>query len=203
MPKKQEDRRVRRTRQQLKEALLSLIREKGFEALTVQDIIDRANVGRSTFYAHFGGKADLLVQGLDELRDALMELQRRAAAGGGAPAFAFAHELLAHANEHRDVFRAMVGKRSGAVLQRRFQKMLTELLRQDVSAMLPRTADASVPVEAVVQFLASGLYGLMAWWLDGPVRLSVDAVTALFRRLATATVSAAPAPTGHRTNAPR
>ena len=64
-----EDRRVQRTRELLRGALFSLIREKGFEVLTVQDIIDRANVGRATFYAHFDNKEDLLLSGFDVLRD--------------------------------------------------------------------------------------------------------------------------------------
>ena len=66
------DRRVQRTQQLLRAALLSLIEEKGFEALTVQDIIDRANVGRATFYAHSDNKEDLLVSGFDGLRAALI-----------------------------------------------------------------------------------------------------------------------------------
>ena len=59
------DRRVERT-QLLLAALVSLIEEKGFEALTVQDIIDRANLGRATFYAHFDNKEDLFVSGCCE-----------------------------------------------------------------------------------------------------------------------------------------
>lgn len=57
---KRRDRRVERTEQLLRQALLALVQEKGFEALTVQEIIDRANVGRATFYAHFDNKDDLL-----------------------------------------------------------------------------------------------------------------------------------------------
>jgi AcrR family transcriptional regulator len=53
------DRRVQRTQQLVRSAMLSLIQEKGFETLTVQEIIDRANIGRATFYAHFDGKDDL------------------------------------------------------------------------------------------------------------------------------------------------
>ena len=53
MATKAPDRRVQRTRKLLQDALMALILEKGYEAVTIQDIIDRANVGRSTFYAHF------------------------------------------------------------------------------------------------------------------------------------------------------
>jgi AcrR family transcriptional regulator len=78
MGARRDDRRVHRTEQLLRTALVSLIEEKGFETLTVQDIIDRANVGRATFYAHFDNKEDLLVSGFDGLRTALKELQRQA-----------------------------------------------------------------------------------------------------------------------------
>src|SRR3954469_23951916 len=67
----QQDRRVRRTRRLLREALLALVLEKGYEAVTVQDVLDRADVGRATFYAHFRDKDDLLISGADELRESL------------------------------------------------------------------------------------------------------------------------------------
>ena len=79
------DRRVERTRQLLRDALVSLIREKGFAALSAQEIIDRANVGRATFYAHFDNKEDLLMTGLEGLRSSLKELQRRGLTREGPP----------------------------------------------------------------------------------------------------------------------
>jgi AcrR family transcriptional regulator len=79
---RKEDRRVERTQRLLREALFSLIQEKGFEALSVQEIIDRANVGRATFYAHFDNKEDLLVSGFDTLRASLKERQRQALSRG-------------------------------------------------------------------------------------------------------------------------
>lgn len=79
------DRRVERTQRLLSEALLSLIRERGYEALSVQDIIDRANVGRATFYAHFDNKEDLLVSRLDGLRSTLQARQRQAVLSASRP----------------------------------------------------------------------------------------------------------------------
>src|SRR5918995_7303911 len=115
------DRRIERTQQLLRGALRSLIQEKGFEALTVQEIIDRANVGRATFYAHFDNKDDLLASGFEDLRAALRARQHDALSRGRSVeerVFAFSQDMFAHANEYCDVFRAMVGKRSGAAVQR-------------------------------------------------------------------------------------
>lgn len=191
---KKTDRRIDRTQQLLRGALFSLIREKGFEALTVQDIIDRANIGRATFYTHFDNKQDLLVSGFDDLRAALKERQRQALSRGTSVEdriFAFSQEMFTHANEHREIFQAMVGKESGAAIQRLLHKLLVDLVRDDVKATMPRGAGGSVPIEVLVQFIGSGLFGLLMWWIDGKMRLSVDDVNATFRRLAVPAVKAA------------
>jgi AcrR family transcriptional regulator len=186
-PVKKNDRRVQRTTQMLREALLSLIQEKGFETLSVQDIIDRANVGRATFYAHFDNKEDLLVSGFDGLRATLREHQRRAHSQRGRAEerlFAFTHEMFAHVADYRHVFRAMVGKESGALVQHLLHKMIVDLVRDDLRAMLGRNDANLAPPDAVVQFLAGGLFGLMGLWAEGKLRLSVDEVNGVFRRMA-------------------
>lgn len=184
---------MQRTQQLLRGALFSLIQEKGFEALSVQDIIDRANVGRATFYAHFDNKEDLLLSGFEGLRASLKTRQREALSGGRSVderMFAFSHEMFAHANDHRDVFRAMVGKQSGAAVERLLHKMLADLVREEAMALAPRGVASPVPTEAFVQFIAGGLFGLMKWWMDGKMRLSVEEVNSLFRRLAIPAVKA-------------
>jgi AcrR family transcriptional regulator len=191
---RKEDRRVQRTRGLLREALFSLIQEKGFEPLSVQNIIDRANVGRATFYAHFDNKEDLLLAGFDELRASFKQRQREVLSRGRSVeerVFAFSREMFAHANGHRDLFRAMVAKQSGAVIQQVLHKMLVDLIRDDMKAMAPRGDGDSISSEALVQFIAGGLFGLLMWWLDGKMRLPVQEVNALFRRLAIPAVKAA------------
>jgi AcrR family transcriptional regulator len=183
---RREDRRVQRTRQLLRAALFSLIQEKGFETLSVQDIIDRANVGRATFYAHFENKEDLLLAGFDELQASLRERQRTALSHGRGVeerVLAFSAGVFAHANEHRDLFRAMVGKQSGAVIQQVLHKMLVDLVRDDVRAVAA-SGVGSVPREALVQLIAGSLFGLLVSWLDGKVRMAVEEIDTLFRRFA-------------------
>ena len=188
------DRRVERTQQLLRAALLSLIEERGFEVLTVQDIIDRANVGRATFYAHFDNKQDRLVSGFEGLRTALKELQRQANArqmDSDERLFAFSHEMFAHIAEYRRVFRMMVGKQSGTLVQQLLQKIVVDLVRDDIKALGRRRENRSEPSEGIVQFVTGGLFGLAMLWATGKLALSVDEVDALFRRLAMSGVKAA------------
>jgi AcrR family transcriptional regulator len=72
------DRRIPRTRAMLQHALTSLILKKGYEAVTIQDICDEANIGRSTFYAHYTSKDDLKRSGFEHLRKELVDRQREA-----------------------------------------------------------------------------------------------------------------------------
>jgi AcrR family transcriptional regulator len=191
---RKKDRRVERTQQLIRTALLSLIREKGFEALTVQEIIDRANVGRATFYAHFDNKEDLLVSGFDDLRALLKARQRDALSRGRTVedrVFGFSQDVFAHTNEYRDVFRAMVGKRSGAAVQRLLHKLVVDLVREDVKATAAQTERNVVPADALVQFIAGALFGLLMWWLNERTRLSVTEIDALFRRMAIPALRAA------------
>jgi AcrR family transcriptional regulator len=153
----------------LREALFALVREKGFESLTVQEILDRANVGRATFYAHFQNKEDLLVSGLDDVRAMLKTRQRESP----EERFAFTRDLFAHAEEHRSLFQALAGKESGAAVLRIWRRTIVELMREEAPGD-----------EATAQFLAGGLFGVLTWWMEGKARLTVDEVDAVFRRLA-------------------
>src|SRR5215207_10196482 len=80
------DRRVRRTQELLRGALMALIMEKGYDRITVQDILDEADVGRSTFYAHYRDKEDLLLSGFDDIRTALAEEAHPSGAQAGGKA---------------------------------------------------------------------------------------------------------------------
>jgi len=187
-----QDRRVQRTRQLIRAAFRALLKEKGYEALTVQDIIERANIGRATFYAHFENKDELFTSGFDELRASLKARQHAALSRGGDIAehvFAFSLDMFVHADEYREVFHAMTAQ-SGVVVQRLLHKLLLELVRDDVEAATDRGATNALTVDAVAQFIAGGLVGLLIWWLNTRPRLSAVEVNELFRSLAMPTLAA-------------
>ena len=109
------DRRVARSKRALKEALTDLILERGYEAVTVQDVIDRADVGRSTFYAHFLDKDDLLMAILADLD---MPAPDHTMWMPDDPAFGWTLELFRHFGSGRRLFKAVAGSQSGPLARR-------------------------------------------------------------------------------------
>jgi AcrR family transcriptional regulator len=178
------DRRVRRTRELLRGALISMILEKGYERVTVQDIIDRADVGRSTFYAHFRDKEDLLVFGLEELRGAFQpDQQPPDGSDANSPAASPTLAVFEHFAAHREVWRAMAGKRGAEMFIRYLHRFLTELLRTQLAARAPKQ-ETLVPMDAVVEFAVDALVGLgVHWWLENDLPYSPEEMDQLYRRL--------------------
>src|SRR5207245_8167897 len=105
-PRRKIDRRIRRTRDRLGDALVELIQEKPFDSITVQEVLDRAGVGRSTFYVHYRDKNDLFLSDADEFFEAMAGLLSRR--GEASDRVAPARELFAHLAEMRRVRRALV-----------------------------------------------------------------------------------------------
>jgi AcrR family transcriptional regulator len=172
------DRRVRRTKELLRAALLSLIKEKGFERVTVQEIIDRADVGRSTFYAHFRDKEDLLVYGLEELREPFASAADSERAGRSPTLAVFEHFAA-----YNDVWSAMAGRRGAEAFVRYLHQFLSELVRDQLSARAPE-GPTQVPLDALVEFAVSTMVGLgMRWWQLGDVPHSPRQVDQIYRRL--------------------
>jgi AcrR family transcriptional regulator len=178
------DRRAARTRRALHQALMTLILRRGYEAITVQDIIDEADVGRSTFYAHYTGKEDLLRSGFQFLRAELADAQRASPAGADGSReepLGFSLALFEHASGYVDVYRALVGGRGGAVAVNEIRQILSELVRKELS---PARDDGAVSRELGVQFIVGAFLTVLTWWLERKPGLPPAQVDAMFRRLA-------------------
>lgn len=171
------DRRVQRTHRMLSEALIELVLERGWDSVSVQDVCERADVGRSTFYTHFADKEDLLVGGLHGLG---RFLRAQAAATSDKP-LAFVRGLIDHVDEQRRLARAMVGKRSGQVMQQRFRQLLIDLVREDLEPLAP----GSRHLDASVRYVAGALFELLIWWLDARTQLTAADLDQHFHELTT------------------
>ena len=179
--KQKMDARVRRSRDALGDALVALIQEKPFYAITVQDVLDRAGVGRSTFYEHFSNKDDLLMSDADEFfeRISMALSMHNDASDRVAPV----REFFAHVREMRRFFDALT--KSGKVHEN------LELARGHFArgierrlAELPRGRGIPASERPAIAFAHAGaLLSLLTWWLDRGMRESPQHMDELFHRM--------------------
>lgn len=155
------DRRVRRTRRLLHRSLIELMVERGYARITVQDVLDRADVGRSTFYSHYRDKDDLLVVSCAEYLHGTIAESSGSNSGPWGPV----PILLGLAEKHPAVYQALAGPRSNGVLLRASRHMVHEVLIDHLRHSLPNTTDT----EAVAHFLSWGLVGLLGAIAEGEI----------------------------------
>jgi len=182
------DRRVQRTRRMVHNALMSLILEKKYESITVQEILDRADVGRSTFYMHFQDKDELLFDGFQYLQSFLESAQE---VSGTPPRnsydriIGFSLPMFEHAQEYRRVNRALLGSNAEAVVRRRIHSVLAGIVSRELKLELQRRKRASIPVspELLTHFLVSAYTSVLTWWLNSRNPVSPEEIDAAYRRL--------------------
>lgn len=174
------DRRVARTRTALYDSLVSLIREKPYDEISVEEILGRANVGRSTFYAHFTSKDDLLERSLERLYALLMEAlaDGRRAADQGAPARDPCRTLFEHVAEYQDVGLALASGRGGVLLREAIDAVLARALANTVPANV-----SGLPRDLIIRHLIGTFHTVLGWWFTTQPDMTPAAADALFRRL--------------------
>src|SRR5688572_12838858 len=181
------DRRTRRTRRALFEALIEMILEGDYDAISVSDIADRANVGRSTFYAHFKDKDDLLRKGVGHFRGILFSRHEDDVAGEAKPArraLGFSGFMFEHLKEQRRLYRALMRGRAGPIVMERFRHFLAELVRNELSESATARGSKVAPSEVTVQFVVGAYLALLTWWLDRGAKEPPETMDAMFRALA-------------------
>ena len=155
------DRRVQRTHQILREALISLMLAKNYNKITIQEIIDRANVGRATFYNHYRDKDDLLLRGIAEFAD---EVTAKPIAEASQPAALQTAGMFRHARQNRTLHQLMLNSRQDNLMLARVTNTLFGNVERQVSQLLAGESTASVPLPILSHFLTGGLLGLINWW---------------------------------------
>jgi AcrR family transcriptional regulator len=169
----------------LHEALLSLLVSKCYDAITVEDLCERANVGRSTFYAHYTGKDDLLRSGLARLREVFIGRQTDAVIAKDKTdcELAFSLAMFQHARDHAHLHRAL-GNRGTTIALDAIREVLCDLVRGELTAATGKNSVSTLPRELIVQYVVGAHMGVVSWWLKGGASLPSERVDAMFRRLA-------------------
>lgn len=183
MEVKKPDRRVARTRKLLRDALLSLVLEKGYEAVTIQDIIDRANVGRSTFYDHFLDKEQLFLIGFDELQATMAQQYSAATVSRDAHKLHFSLGMFEHVLSHQRLYRVLIGKQSGTIAVQRLKELITDLVCDELEALVPSSGTTPIQREIVIQYIVSSFMGLVIWRVDHESSYTAMQMDAMFQQL--------------------
>ncbi len=176
------DRRSQRTQRFIHEALMALMQEKRYDDITVQDIIDRADVGRSTFYAHYQDKEDLMTSGLLRLMQILSEMVTKPSAMGETSLLP-TQELFEHVQEHQNLFRGMVRGRGLELFFEKGQEYWNQKLTADLQALLPKGQVPAVPLPVLAQFIAGAFVTMLRWWLDNKMPYSPQEMDEMLQRL--------------------
>jgi AcrR family transcriptional regulator len=188
MAKNEQDRRVQRTRRLIQDALIELILEKGYEAVTVQDILDRADVGRSTFYAHYTDKDALLRSRFEGLLAALEEhAQQVFDLSSGKPTAAASRVnlpllILKYIEHEHRLFTALIGKNGGTT---HIAYLRTVLLKytQPILQSITKASLSAWELEAIAQYMTSSFLALIVWWLDNDRPCTAEELYTLVFRL--------------------
>jgi AcrR family transcriptional regulator len=166
----------------LYDALIALIRRKPYDQITIDDILREADVGRSTFYAHFTSKDDLLQRSLERLKTLLIAALKQEldagsseAAAGTAPS----RVLFEHVGQFKDVHRALAAGSGEAVLREAVDAVLSRLLGNVVPNEMPDEFSRGL----VLRHVVGTFHTVLAWWLEEEPTRSAAEVDEHFRRL--------------------
>lgn len=173
------DRRVLRTQQSLRNALIELILEKHYDSISVQNIIDRANIGRSTFYLHFRDKEDLFRGDWQRLLEYFVRqiTPESLQAGRIFPI----QELFEHLKDFHHLYRALVKSRKIDQLFAYGQKYLMREIEMKFQTDFNIKTQTIIPILA--NYLASEVFSQLKWWLDNNMPLSPEQMDKIFHCL--------------------
>ena len=175
------DRRIKRTRRLLRDALMALIVEKGFDAVTIRDITDRADVAYATFFRHYESKEALLGEQIDLL---IKEFEAMGHADtGDHPVLAEGKLFFHHVAAHQALYRSLLDPKSSRAVVSRLKHVIAENTRPHAEEHYRHLSEPAIPLEVSLNHIASSLLELVAWWLDSDMLLTPDQMAHIYARL--------------------
>jgi AcrR family transcriptional regulator len=186
------DRRIQKTQALLHDALGTLIREKPYDEIVLKEILDRANVGRSTFYTHFRDKDELLASGIHEMLRAVHAADLPASGKKDERIIRFSLPVFEHIHRHRQAGAAGMGTRGRAIIHEHLQRVLAEQIGEDIDKVFQgrlKTA-GQIRSDLLVQYIASTFVLVLNWWVESDSPLKPKEVNEMFRGLIIPTLAA-------------
>jgi AcrR family transcriptional regulator len=180
-PLTRQQRKRLRTRNQLKEAAMSLLLEMGYETMTIQHITDRADLGRGTFYLHFKDKGDvvwaLIKDGID-VADRSAHQRMGIMDYSNSEYFGYMN-MFRHASQNKDLYRVMLGSQGSSMLTSRVQDYMADELEKDMQKISIYSEFKGIPDKIVAQIVTGAVVRTIIWWLETPNEYSPDEMAAM------------------------
>jgi len=182
------DRRVSRTRRQLRKALMELILQRGYNTVTIEDITERADLGRTTFYLHYRDKEELLLESLEEIAEELkIQVEQTASLPNDASGVRAnpVSVVFRQVDANRDLYRIILQGAGGIKAASRIRDIIEESAIDFFSRNLSGFASAppEVPKGVMAGYFASAMMGFIGLWLDKELPYTGDEAADLFRKL--------------------
>lgn len=172
---KSNDLRVVKTRQLLKDALLTLIKEIDFDSVTVKKLTERAQINRSTFYAHFYDKYDLLEKTIsDELLSFVKEVAPKS--GEELTSVNIPKSIYLRATQyiyqHAEFFKIMMGENGISSFQQQFLQIIKRYMADHLEKFHPQPDEMGIPREFLISYVAHAYIGVITYWLESEMQYS-------------------------------
>ncbi len=189
----QTDLRIRRTHKFLQEAMIELIAEKGFEAITVGDIAERAMINRATFYRHYQDKYDLVAKIFEETTNHLVENMKPIYKDTGSGTTEHPPEIwiqfFEHVAEYDRLYRALLGKNGSSWFAARMREHTIKIMSErerlwEQPEESGQKIEPAVPQDLPVTQLSHVLIGTIVWWLESEKTYTPRQMATWFHRFA-------------------
>jgi AcrR family transcriptional regulator len=176
-----DDRRSRRSQQALIEALIDLMASKPYDSISIKEIVDRANVGRSTFYAHYQTKDDLVKSGFERLLDETVKnivLDKN-----NQDLNVDVTGVFQHAAGHYPIYKTLMWGTGYRILTIDEHNVFSEKLTQRLTLLFMDASKIDVPMDVLGVFFSGNLLILLRWWLDNKMPYPPEKMNELFQKL--------------------
>ena len=184
MPRKT-DRRIERTRKLLRQSMLDLIMERGYDEISIQDVTDRANLGRATFYLHYREKDDLLADViLDQFDEYIAAAPPVTTLQSGALDQRSIQKIFDFAESRYDFYRIMMIGRGSMVGSRQLHNLLSHGFTRALGQLEAAVGHQPIiPQDFIVSYYAGSLLSMIYWWLENEMPYTSAEMAAWYQRV--------------------
>ena len=178
-----EDRRVKRTRQLLREALFSLIMEKEYSAITIKEVTERADVAYITFFRHYSRMDELLMEGLGEgLAEMQQRIEQAAKQAQDHPqGVTEGRVIFEHVREKGDLYTILLRSRGAGQIRKEVRDRIASLFLTTCRPLQDKRS--VVPGDVAANHIAASILALIEWWLEQDMRYPVERMAQIYHRL--------------------